>query len=74
MQGNRRRTTDTVLLGEGDGTGSAVRFDSSEGLALDDAGNLYIADECGATIRKLVLAMGGGGHSPRSRLQRRCKR
>src|SRR5262245_4799313 len=35
-----------------DGTGSAARFISPEGIAVDGEGNLYVADYGGQTIRK----------------------
>lgn len=43
-------TTDT---GEVDGKGSAARFYNPIGISLDAAGNLYVADEFGPTIRKI---------------------
>jgi sugar lactone lactonase YvrE len=39
-----------------DGIGSAARFWGPQGLALDAAGNLYVADSNLSTIRKVVLA------------------
>jgi sugar lactone lactonase YvrE len=39
--------------GSSDGMGSAARFRAPEGIALDSAGNLFIADRDNATIRKL---------------------
>jgi sugar lactone lactonase YvrE len=44
--------------GSADGVGAAAQFNFPEGLALDGAGNLFIADLGNATIRKLVLATG----------------
>ena len=40
--------------GELDRTGSAARFNVPGGVALDGAGNLYVPDQNGNTIRKLV--------------------
>ena len=39
-------------IGEIDGTGSNARFNEQTGLALDNAGNLYVADSGHNTIRK----------------------
>jgi arabinan endo-1,5-alpha-L-arabinosidase len=44
--------------GSADGVGSAARFHGPQGLALDGAGNLYVADTNNDTIRKVVLASG----------------
>jgi sugar lactone lactonase YvrE len=44
--------------GSSDGVGGAARFDLPEGIALDAAGDLFIADFSNSTIRKLVLATG----------------
>jgi hypothetical protein len=40
------------MYGGADGTGSAVRFNSPTGVAVDAAGNLYVADYYLSTIRK----------------------
>jgi sugar lactone lactonase YvrE len=39
-----------------DGVGSAARFDSPRGVAVDQAGNVYIADSANCTIRKITPA------------------
>ncbi len=39
--------------GSADGVGSAARFTSPQGAALDSAGNLYVADAGNYTIRKI---------------------
>ena len=45
-----------VLCGAGDGIGAAARFKDPSGLALDSAGNLYVADSGNHTIRKVTPA------------------
>ena len=44
------------FTGGADGTGTAARFYSLSGLALDGTGNLYVADLLNNTIRKVVVA------------------
>ena len=40
--------------GSADGTGSAARFSSPEGVAVDASGNVYVADTKNNTIRKVT--------------------
>src|SRR6266480_4732626 len=42
--------------GSADGTGSAARFNSPAGVAVDRAGNTYVADTVNSTIRKITPA------------------
>jgi hypothetical protein len=44
------------IAGSADGTGATARFDNPTGLAVDGAGNLFVADTGNRTIRKLVIA------------------
>jgi sugar lactone lactonase YvrE len=37
-----------------DGTGSSARFDDPQGIAADGAGNLYVVEGAGATLRKIT--------------------
>jgi sugar lactone lactonase YvrE len=46
------------LPGSADGTGVVARFNQPTGLALDDAGNLFVADTASFTIRRVVVATG----------------
>ena len=41
------------VVGSADGTGSAARFNTPESVAVDSAGNLYVADMNNYTIRKI---------------------
>ncbi len=44
------------ISGSTDGLGAAARFSSPEGIAVDDSGNLYVADAANHTIRKITPA------------------
>jgi hypothetical protein len=44
------------FFGTNDGTGSAARFSNPSGLAVDSAGNVYVADTDNHTIRKVTPA------------------
>jgi len=46
------------VSGSADGSGAAARFTGPQGLALDGAGNLYVADAGNHTIRRIALAGG----------------
>jgi sugar lactone lactonase YvrE len=46
------------ISGSLDGTGAAARFNLPAGMAVDSAGNIYVADTSNRTIRK-VTATGG---------------
>jgi uncharacterized protein YjiK len=42
------------LAGSADGTGAAARFNFAEGIAVDSAGNLYVADSSNSILRKIT--------------------
>jgi len=46
------------VSGSADGTGSAARFHTPYGVAVDSVGNVYVADSSNATIRKVTSAGG----------------
>ncbi len=46
------------IPGQADGTGAAARFLGPQGLALEAAGNLLVADTANSTIRRVALATG----------------
>src|ERR1019366_6873722 len=41
------------VIGSLDGSGSSARFSGPTGMAVDESGNLYIADSNNHTIRKI---------------------
>lgn len=43
-----------LAKGSTDGTGSAARFNSPVGVAVDSVGNVYVSDEANETIRKIT--------------------
>ena len=47
-----------LISGDTDGTGNVARFNYPSGIAVDNAGNLYLADTDNHTIRKIVASTG----------------
>src|SRR6266576_331241 len=43
-----------LMRGRADGTGTAARFELPEGMTVDSAGNIYVADQDASTIRKIA--------------------
>lgn len=42
------------VVGSADGSGSAAKFNSPNGVAVDTSGNIYVADTFNGTIRKIT--------------------
>jgi sugar lactone lactonase YvrE/thiol-disulfide isomerase/thioredoxin len=42
--------------GDADGTGSVARFNNPSGVAVDSAGNIYVADTMNNTLRKVTVS------------------
>ena len=51
----------TTVAGVADGIAGAALFNSPQGLALDGAGSLYVADAGNALVRRIELASGAVG-------------
>ena len=50
----------TLKAGSADGTGGVAQFNTPYGIAVDQGGNLYVADSSNNTIRKLRPGAGAG--------------
>jgi uncharacterized protein YjdB len=57
LQGTQSVFAGSGTMGEVDGTGTAARFNAPFGITTDRA-NLYVADNLGNKIRKVVIATG----------------
>jgi len=44
------------VTGSSDGTGAGAHFNSPQGIAVDSAGNVYVADTNNSTIRKITVS------------------
>ena len=44
------------VAGSSDGGGAAARFNAAQGIAVDSAGNVYVADTNNSTIRKVTAS------------------
>jgi hypothetical protein len=42
------------MTGSADGTGAAAHFNGPQGVAVDSAGNVYVADAGNSTLRKVT--------------------
>ena len=42
------------IAGSSDGVGAAARFNAPQGIAVDSAGNIYVADTNNSTVRKVT--------------------
>jgi streptogramin lyase len=51
------------IIGSTDGTGSGALFNTPHAVAVDNAGNIYVADTFNNTIRKGVPASGGAAQT-----------